>query len=218
MMTQENMSRSSTRLHLLRMTRKEDQALNHYDLCDQQIHDLAAKHIGIFSGGFTSCNPMMRKISELSKIREAGKWVVAFSSRAFAETAVDLLGEHGVRAVRDGKAFRWHAGDLELVTIEGLARLSASDRSGVIMIDPRCHIHKSRDFRIHPGRVHDRPQVVVDFLARTTNTGNPAILSLWTLSDPLSLPVTRIAEIYARAAWWFAEPNSIRFWDENGTD
>ncbi|WP_164104421.1 hypothetical protein [Candidatus Laterigemmans baculatus] len=208
------MATTDLRMHLRRVTRDGQRVIQQSDLDTGQLNDLASSHLGMFSGGFTSCEPMIRKLAALSQLNDAQRWIVVCSSKPFTETARGMFEAHGVSVKRDGRRERWRAGGLTVTTVEGLGRLSAEDTSGVILLDPRCHVHKARDFRTFSGRLHDRPQILVDYLAQTTAAGAPAGLFVWTLAAPKSLPTARMAEIYARAAWWFVDPNSIRFWED----
>jgi hypothetical protein len=99
----------------------------------------------------------------------------------------------------------WQVGSLIFSSVEGLARLDQQSNSidSVILLDPTYMVHRARTMKTYYGRTHDRPQIVVNFLADRITDGIQPVFLLMTTKRAAAVPTDTIARAFCLEAFWF---------------
>lgn len=174
-------------------------------------HRLATDRIGLMISGVPSFESMIHRIAALQTYN-GGRWIAVPATNMLAKTAHEQLvdqGHHLEGNPVDGPAL---LGTLQIATIENLRKVDPDGVEGLILLDPHCMVHKSRNWQSPTGFIHDRPQRIVNFLA-TVETKNRcgATFAIMTISPAKSLPTNRIACHYCMEGWQFIDGVTIRF-------
>ena len=172
---------------------------------------LVADRLGLLIGSVPTYESMVRRVAAL-KNYNGGRWVAVVASKELANTTCDFLEGEGLPFQGNLSAGPWKLSSLTIATVEQLRQIDPSRVEGVILLDPTCMVHKARRWQSVTGFTHDRPQRIVDFLAKTQAFGQAgAVFALMTTQPAKSLPTERIASVYCLEGWQCIDGVSARF-------
>ncbi len=177
------------------------------DARDRLVRD----QMGLFISGVPNYEAMLRRVVSLSRYR-GGRWIAIPATNLLAATAQRLLGGTEQKPRHRSNAWHLRLQALELTTLEHLPRLDAVGVEGVILLDPCGFVHQARGCKTHFGKQHDRPQRLVDFVAKAAIDSPPGpVFAVMTTRPAIAQPTMRMAEVYRLAGWQFLDGIAIRF-------
>jgi len=114
--------------------------------------------------GVPSFESMVRRVAALANY-DGGRWIVVPATKKIAKAAHEQLVDQGYPFKGNPLVGPVRLGALQIATIEQLRKVDPKGVEGLILLDPNCMVHKSRNWRAPGGFTNDRPQRIVNFLA-----------------------------------------------------
>jgi len=172
---------------------------------------LATDRIGLMISAVPSFESIVRRIAALENY-DGGRWIAVPATKELANVAHEQLVDQGHRLKGNPLTGPVRLGALQIATIEQLRKIAPVGVEGLILLDPNCMVHKSRNWRTPTGYTHDLPQRIVNFVA-TVETENRcgATFAIMTTVPAKSLLTERIASIYCLEGWQCMDGVTTRF-------
>jgi hypothetical protein len=197
-----------------RISRNGEQSLGTFRLDERNTELLGRSMIGLFADRFVSVRKMLERVFQLANCPGDKKWIVAFHSHEIGVDIYQYLMSQGMCRKRRNLPVSWTFGNVVFTSVEGLAKLDCEswrDQIGaLILLDPGCIVYKARTLKVGNFRVHDRPQIIANFLCDATVDDVQPVFMLMTSQAASSLPTETIARAYMREAWWFLDGSSVK--------
>ena len=206
-------SATDTRMAIVasRITRLEERPMGPLWVGSEVASEIASSHVGLFIGGMGGAELMISRIRYLSDY-EDGRWLVVPATKDLSQITYETFERDGLPTEGDPAKGPWKLGNLELATPEQLRKVDPKDVEGVLLLDPRCIVHKAREFRMGNGSNHDRPQLIVNFLATAWQvSASPPLFGIMTNVRAKSASSKRMAEVYCLNGWQFVDGASVAF-------
>jgi hypothetical protein len=194
-----------------RISRIGNNWLGRLQLDQSMIANLSQSQIGLFAEGFIGLETMYGRLLQMAFKPKKTQTIVLYSSKEAGEAIYAQLVTDGRCGACRKPREQWRVGNLLFSSIEGLQRLNHEDRviDGVILLDPTCMVHRARTLRTYHGRTHDRPQIIVNFLADRTIEGIRPIFLILTTKRAAAVPTDLIARAFCLEAFWFLSGPSL---------
>lgn len=205
------MTVQQTLLRADRISRIGNKWLGRLKLDQTTIEHLSQSQIGLFAEGFVGLDTMYGRLLQMALKPKETQTVVLYSSKEAGEAIYKQLVSDGHCESCRKPSDQWQIGNLLFSSIEGLQRLDheAYSIDGVILLDPTCMVHRARTLKTYNGRTHDRPQIVVNFLADHTIDGVRPIFLIMTTKRAAAVPTDLVARAFCLEALWFLDGPSL---------
>ena len=199
---------SDSLLRADRVSRLGDKSLGRFKLTPETRHTLATNRIGLFADGFLRLDTMVGRLATLTERGDGMHAMVLYPSKDLGEDIRDNFMEYGVNFADELISGVWSNGAILLSSIESLRELPAECAARVdslILLDPTCMVYRAKPLRLRNGRIHDRPQIVADFLSDQSTRCVETVFMLMTRKRASALPTDRIARAFCQETWWFLD-------------
>lgn len=195
-----------------RICRIGDGYLGRLRLDSAMAAELAMENIGIFAERFLGLDTMLGRMLPLVNRARPSKSVLVYATRESGAEIYRRLSEDGMVLERRKIPEAWECGNLLFSSVESLKRLDLQECPVdlVALLDPTCMIYKARSMQLYNGRLHDRPELVAEFVRGCNSSGNAPPLMLMTTRRGAAVPTDAIARAFLLEAFWFIDGPSVR--------
>lgn len=205
------MTVTETLLRVDRISRLGNKWIGRLELDQNIIEQLSESQIGLFAEGYVGLDTMFGRLLPIAHKSKATKTVVLYSSKEAGESIYKELVNDGHCKSRSKPKVQWQVGSMLFSSIEELARLKPDPGSidSVILLDPMCMVYRARTMKTYYGRTHDRPQIVVNFLADQGTNGIRPVFMIMTTKRSAAVPTDSVARAFCLEGFWFLDGPSI---------
>ena len=183
--------------------------------------ELGRDHVGWFVGRYPGSSQAARQFARLAAMPEGGVWIVVPHSKDLS-AQLWLAWPHSTRPATSPTPW-WQSGRMWIAPPESLRTILPAVRqdplgvAGILVLDPECHLHRSRGGTLPNGRqmFNDRPQHVVNFrTALAAEDWQPPLLLL-TARQASAFVSEDVARAYCLEAFRFISGDSFACWEES---
>jgi hypothetical protein len=205
------MTVQQTMLRADRISRIGNKWLGRLKLDQTTIEHLSQSQLGLLAEGFIGLDTMYGRLLPMAYQQKETQTVVLYSSKEAGEAIYKQLASDGHCEACRKPQEQWKVGNLLFSSIEGLKRLDheANTIDGVILLDPTCMVHRARTLKTYHGGTHDRPQIIVNFLADNVIDGVRPIFLIMTTKRAAAVPTDLVARAFCLEALWFLDGPSM---------
>lgn len=196
-----------------RISRIGDRSLGRLQFDFDQARSIGQQRIGLFAEGFLEPETMVGRLLPLASVESRSKVLVLYASKESGEAIYRMLEDKGYCKPSHRPPERWEIGTLCFSSIESLTRwdCEAEPISVLILADPTCMVYNARNYPKWNGKVHDRPQLVGEFLDQHAAYGWLPPFMLMTTKRAASVPTDQIARAFMLETWWYLDGPTFRF-------